>query len=220
MQKFISYLRVSTDKQGASGLGIEAQREIIRKYTEGRGHIVHEFIEFESGKMKDRPQLSEAIHLTKTVNGRLIIAKLDRLSRSVSFIFALKDQGIDFVCADMPEMNTMTLGIFAVIAQSEREMISKRTSDALQAKLRRGEELGTYMKYGMTAEQRELGRVRSAESKRAQNATTAEAIRKLRERGLTYSEIRDTLYITGVRTKTGNKISLDTISKYASGEAK
>mgnify|MGYP001014351229 CR=1 FL=1 len=151
--------------------------------------------------MKDRPQLSEAIHLTKTVNGRLIIAKLDRLSRSVSFIFALKDQGIDFVCADMPEMNTMTLGIFAVIAQSEREMISKRTSDALQAKLRRGEELGTYMKYGMTAEQRELGRVRSAESKRAQNATTAEAIRKLRERGLTYSEIRDTLYITGVRTK-------------------
>jgi len=220
MQKFVSYLRVSTDKQGVSGLGIEAQREIIRKYTEGRGHIIHEFTEFESGKMKDRPQLADAIKLAKDFKATLIIAKLDRLSRSVSFIFALKDQGIDFICADMPEMNTMTLGIFAVIAQAEREKISINTSEALQAKKRRGEELGTYMKYSMTDEQRALGRAKATETKRGKNATTAKAISELRQRGLTYSEIRDTLYIAGVKTKTGKPLSLDTISKYAGGEAR
>jgi DNA invertase Pin-like site-specific DNA recombinase len=131
MQKtFVAYYRVSTQKQGASGLGLDAQKTAIANYVDGR-KIVHEVTEIGSGKKSDRSGLAEAIKIAQQTNSTLIVAKLDRLSREVKLIFALRESGVDFICADMPEANTLTIGIFAVMAQHERELISKRTKEGM-----------------------------------------------------------------------------------------
>jgi DNA invertase Pin-like site-specific DNA recombinase len=141
--KFVSYLRVSTDKQGRSGLGLEAQREAVAQYLNGgRWKLVREFVEVESGKRDDRPELTKALHLCKVTGAKLVIAKLDRLSRDAHFLLGLQKAGVPFVAADMPEANEMVVGIMAVVAQAERKMISERTKAALQAAKRRGVKLG------------------------------------------------------------------------------
>jgi DNA invertase Pin-like site-specific DNA recombinase len=142
MKKYVSYYRVSTAKRGQSGLGLEAQRTAVSTFV-GNASILKEFVEVESGKVNDRPQLVAAIDYAKGKGATLVIAKLDRLSRNAGFIFALRDSGVDFVCADMPDANTLTVGIFAVLAQHERELISSRTKAALQAKKKQGHQLGT-----------------------------------------------------------------------------
>ncbi len=139
--RFISYLRVSTDKQGRSGLGIEAQRASIRGYI-GEGELLCEYVEVESGKRKDRPKLTEALKHCKLTGARLVIAKLDRLSRNAHFLLTLQEEGVRFVAADMPEANNLTVGIMALVAQQEREAISKRTKEALQQAKARGVKLG------------------------------------------------------------------------------
>jgi DNA invertase Pin-like site-specific DNA recombinase len=127
--KFVAYFRVSTDKQGKSGLGLEAQREAVLTYLDGgRWSLVQEFVEVESGKRNDRPEL--------------IIAKLDRLSRNLAFIATLMDSGVEFVAVDNPHANKLTVHILAAVAQHEREMIGQRTRDALQAAKARGKKLG------------------------------------------------------------------------------
>lgn len=141
--KFIAYYRVSTDRQGRSGLGLEAQKKAVRDYLEGgRWPLVQEFTEVESGKRNDRPELSKALHLCKVTGSKLIIAKLDRLSRNASFLLSLRDSGVRFVCADNPEANELTIGILAVVAEDERQRISDRTRTALQAAKARGVKLG------------------------------------------------------------------------------
>ena len=141
--RIISYLRVSTSKQGQSGLGLEAQRSTIASYVNGQGEeTVKEFIEIESGKNNDRPELAQALHLAKITGATVVIAKLDRLSRNAAFLLTLRDSGVKFVAADMPDANDLTVGILAVIAQHEREAISKRTKEALQAAKERGTKLG------------------------------------------------------------------------------
>ncbi|GAB3244119.1 hypothetical protein GCM10027346_41510 [Hymenobacter seoulensis] len=135
---FVSYYRVSTLKQGQSGLGLEAQQAAVKAFVLDPSRIVGEFVEVESGKRNQRPQLQAAIEAARQQGATLLIAKLDRLSRNAGFIFALRDSGVDFVCCDMPDANTLTVGLFAVIAQHERETISKRTRDALTAKKARG----------------------------------------------------------------------------------
>lgn len=141
--KIISYLRVSTAKQGHSGLGIEAQREAIHAYAVRMGaEVSKEFLEVESGKVNSRPQLAAALHLAKVTGSVLVIAKLDRLSRNAAFLLTLRDSGVKFVAADMPEANELTIGIMALVAQQEREAISRRTKEALQAAKRRGKVLG------------------------------------------------------------------------------
>lgn len=142
MKKYVAYYRVSTAKQGTSGLGLEAQSAAVAAFLKGEA-LLAEYVEVESGKKNQRPQLIAAIATAKNQGAVLVIAKLDRLSRNAGFIFALRDSGVDFVCCDIPDANTLTVGIFAVIAQHERETISKRTKDALQAKKARGEKLGT-----------------------------------------------------------------------------
>ena len=142
MKKSIAYYRVSTAKQGISGLGIDAQKAAVATFLKG-ADLLAEFVEVESGKKNQRTELSRAIASAKAQGATLVIAKLDRLSRNAGFIFALRDSGVDFVCCDIPDANTLTVGIFAVIAQHERETISKRTKDALQAKKAKGEKLGT-----------------------------------------------------------------------------
>ncbi|HEY7242626.1 MAG TPA: recombinase family protein [Xanthobacteraceae bacterium] len=141
--KFIAYFRVSTDKQGRSGLGLEAQREAVLAYLNGgRWSLVEEFVEIESGKRNDRPQLAAALAACKKQKAKLVIAKLDRLSRNLAFIATLMDSGVEFVAVDNPHANKLTVHILAAVAQHERELIAQRTRDALQAAKARGKKLG------------------------------------------------------------------------------
>ena len=132
--KFVSYLRVSTAKQGASGLGLDAQRAAVAGFLKGgRWSVIREVVEVESGKRADRPKLAEALALCRLHGAVLLVAKLDRLSRNAAFLFNLRDAGVRFIAADMPEANEMTVGIMAVVAEGERKAISKRTTEALAA---------------------------------------------------------------------------------------
>ncbi|PMQ02966.1 DNA-invertase [Dyella sp. AD56] len=141
--KLVSYLRVSTRKQGESGLGLDAQRAAIAGYAAQRhGTVIQTFTEVESGKLNQRPALAEALHLAKVTGATLVIAKLDRLSRNAAFLLALRDSGVRFVAADMPDANDLTVGIMALVAQQEREAISRRTKEALAAAKARGVCLG------------------------------------------------------------------------------
>jgi DNA invertase Pin-like site-specific DNA recombinase len=157
--KFVSYLRVSTDRQGASGLGLEAQRKAVLDYLNGgRWTLVAEFVETESGAETDRPKLADALALARAHGAKLVIAKLDRLSRDAHFLLGLQNAGVQFVAADMPEANEMVVGIMAVVAQAERKMISKRTKDALAAAKARGQKLGGFRGYVPTAKDGADGR--------------------------------------------------------------
>jgi DNA invertase Pin-like site-specific DNA recombinase len=144
VQKFVAYLRVSTQRQGRSGLGLEAQRHSVNQFVASRGGriIAPEFVEVESGKRDDRPELEKALKRCQATGATLVVAKLDRLSRNAAFLMTLRDSGVSFVAADLPEANTMTVGVMAVVAQHEREAISARTIAALAAAKRRGVKLG------------------------------------------------------------------------------
>jgi len=142
--KIVSYCRVSTVRQGESGLGLEAQRNAIRTYAASCGGVIlEEFVEVESGKAsKNRPKLLAALHQAKITGSVLVIAKLDRLSRNAAFLLTLRDSGVRFIAADMPNANDLTVGIMALVAEQEREAISKRTKEALKAYKDRGAKLG------------------------------------------------------------------------------
>ena len=144
--QFVAYFRVSTDRQGRSGLGLEAQREAVQRYLASvGGTLIAEHIEVESGKRNDRPELAKALAACRRRRGaRLVIAKLDRLSRNVAFIAAVMDSNVEFIACDNPHATRLTLHILAAVAEHEREMISKRTSAALQAAKARGKKLGRY----------------------------------------------------------------------------
>ena len=133
--RFVSYLRVSTKRQGASGLGLEAQRQAIADYLNG-GHweLVQEFMEVESGKRhENRPKLSAALQACKATGSKLIIAKIDRLARNVAFVSNLMEAGVEFVAVDLPGANKFTVHVMAAMAEQEREAISKRVTEALKA---------------------------------------------------------------------------------------
>lgn len=141
--KIVAYQRVSTARQGRSGLGLEAQdRAILEHVRSKNATLVGSFTEIESGKINARPELSKALHLAKVTGATLVIAKLDRLSRNAAFLLALRDSGVRFVAADMPEANDLTVGIMALVAQQEREAIAKRTREALASAKARGVRLG------------------------------------------------------------------------------
>src|ERR1700676_2706529 len=141
--KWISYLRVSTDRQGKSGLGLEAQRTSVTDFLNGgQWKLIKEFVEVESGKRADRPQLEAALAACRLHGAKLVIAKLDRLSRDAHFLLGLDKAGVDFVAADMPNANRLTVGIMAMVAEEERRMISVRTKAAPQDAKTRGTKLG------------------------------------------------------------------------------
>jgi len=200
---YVAYLRVSTKQQGASGLGLEAQQMQVRKFVGGAGEILREYVEVESGKRDDRPQLEKAIRHAKEAGARLLIAKLDRLSRNAAFIFKLRDSGVNFVCADMPEANSLTIGIMAVLAQDERERIAARTKAALEAKKAQGKILGTPANLTEKGRKRGLAvRQENARTDRANVQATELAVR-YREDGLTLREIADKLEEIGMKTRYG-----------------
>ena len=139
--QFVAYYRVSTDRQGRSGLGLEAQQSAVRGYL-GATAPIAVFTEIETGKRNDRPELQRALALCRKRKARLVIAKLDRLSRNLAFIAALMDSGVEFVAVDNPHATRLTLHILAAVAEHEREMIAARTKAALAAAKARGIKLG------------------------------------------------------------------------------
>lgn len=142
-QRLVSYARVSTARQGASGLGLEAQRAAVAAYAAGGRHaLVAEYVEVESGRRDDRPQLQAALAACRLHRATLVIAKLDRLARNVRFIAGIMDSGVDFVACDMPHANRLTLHLMAAMAEHEATAISERTKAALAATKARGVRLG------------------------------------------------------------------------------
>jgi len=142
--RFVAYYRVSTDRQGKSGLGLEAQRDAVQSYLNGGSWTLADAVtEVESGRRTDRPELDRALGLCRLYGATLIVAKLDRLARNVAFISKLMESGVDFVAVDLPQATRFTIHILAAVAEHEREMISQRTKAALDAAKARGVKLGT-----------------------------------------------------------------------------
>ena len=149
MQKtnYICYYRVSTQRQGQSGLGLEAQRSSVIEYLSGKNaNIIDEVTEVESGRKTNRVKLKAAIELCKATNATLLVAKFDRLSRNAKFLLELQESGVRFNAADMPDVDELVIGIMAMVAQHEAKVISERTRAALQAAKDRGVVLGAYDK--------------------------------------------------------------------------
>lgn len=165
--KYVTYFRVSSRKQGKSGLGLEAQQVSVEAFlrTGDWKTKVGEFVEVESGKRNDRPKLAEALALCRIFNATLMIAKLDRLARNVAFIVNLKESGVEFTAADMPTANTFTINIMASVAQQEVEMIADRTRKALATARAKGTRLGR--RDGAIAAFSEMGVRASAEVRTA-----------------------------------------------------
>jgi DNA invertase Pin-like site-specific DNA recombinase len=204
---------VSTQKQGSSGLGLEAQRAAVLAFVADPSQLGGEFVEIESGKKNQRPQLLAAIAEARRAGSTLLIAKLDRLSRNAGFIFALRDSGVEFVCCDMPDANTLTVGLFAVIAQHERETISKRTKDALAAKKARGAQLGSPQ--NLTLDAIAHGRAimqRNAREHQA-NRQAAQLAELLRAKGETLWQIAAKLNEAGYRTRRGKEFQATTVQR-------
>jgi DNA invertase Pin-like site-specific DNA recombinase len=167
---FVSYLRVSTERQGRSGLGLEAQRRAVADFLAGGSwQHVAEVVEVESGARDARPRLAEALALCRVHGATLVIAKLDRLSRDAAFLLNLQKAGVRFVAADMPEANELVVGIMAVVAQAERKMISARTKAALAAAKARGVQLGN----PGNLRNRDLGSVRATQERVRRSAARA-----------------------------------------------
>lgn len=142
-RRFVAYFRVSTDKQGRSGLGLEGQQEAVKQHVASvGGRIVDDFVEVESGRKNDRTKLAAALDACRKHRAVLVIAKLDRLSRDAAFLLNLRDAGVEFIAADMPTANRLTVGIMALVAEEEARMISARTKAALAAAKARGVKLG------------------------------------------------------------------------------
>ena len=141
--KYVIYYRVSTKRQGRSGLGLRGQKNAVLAFLNGsKSRIVAEYTEIESGKRDDRPQFLKAVKSAQENDATLLVAKLDRLSRDLHFVTGLQKEGIDFTACDMPDANRLTINIMAAMAQQEREMISERTKTALSAAKAKGRKLG------------------------------------------------------------------------------
>ena len=208
--KFISYLRVSTKKQGISGLGLEAQRETVSTYLNGGSwQLVAELVEVESGGKNDRPKLAEALLLCRLHGATLIVAKLDRLARNAHFLMGLQNAGVDFVAADMPDANRMTVGILACVAEGESKMTSLRTKAALAAAKANGVKLGAYHKDDKTVF---IGRTgTTADATKARDAHVAKANAKAADLApllasmadLSHSEVARRLTADGILSPRG-----------------
>lgn len=212
-QKYVVYLRCSTSKQHDSGLGLEAQRAACEAFTQN-GEVLREFVEVESGGKSDRPELLAAIDLARRSKATLIVAKLCRLARSVSFVSALMESGIDFIAADNPNATKLTIHILSAMAEFERDQISKRTKEALAAAKARGVKLGNpkltndqRRKGGVTA-----GRIAKEKAKRSV-AHLIDMMKAFRRDGLSLQAIADRLNSMGERTTRGGLYSTSTVHR-------
>lgn len=194
MTQYISYIRVSTNKQGSSGLGLEAQQAAITAFLKG-GSVMAEYVEVESGRKNDRPQLHEALAHAKREDATLVIAKLDRLARDVHFISGLMKTGVEFVACDIPYANSLTLHVIAAVAEYEAKLISERTIAALMAAKARGVKLGTPNPYAGVEARRVTARARNAEAMAFAKAA--------REAGKSLRVIAQELKVAGIKASEG-----------------
>src|SRR3954447_5505738 len=198
---FVAYYRVSTERQGRSGLGLDAQRKAVEDFLNGGNwRLVAEFTEVESGKQSDRPALAKAFQACRLRRAKLVIAKLDRLSRDAHFLLGLEKAGVDFVAADMPTANRLTVGIMAMVADEERRMISKRVKEALAAAKARGTRLGTPGNLRNGEVGRARGTARNAEVSRERDRRVAPIVTALRGDGANLSQIAAALNARGIPT--------------------
>lgn len=208
--KVVAYYRVSTSKQGRSGLGLDAQRHPVREFLSSRSaSLLGEFVEVESGKVDSRPQLEAALAQCDLTGATLVVAKLDRLSRNVAFLATLQDSGTRFLCVDIPEANELTIHIMAAVAQAERKAISRRTKEALAAAKARGVKLGGNR--GNAADLR-LGAAASAARRtgvaNARARKVARQIEIARQNGATsLNDIAEALNSRGIMTARGGRWS-------------
>ena len=218
----VSYLRVSTKKQGLSGLGLEAQRAAVAEYAAKEGlKVVAEYVEVESGKKADRPELLEALNHCRAAKACLVVAKLDRLARNVAFLSGLMEAGVDFVACDNPTANKFTVHILAAVAEQEAKAISERTRVALAAAKKRGVLLGSARPghwEGLEAKRKAGSKrgVRRAAELRTQaaklhNSMAVTVALTLRQAGMSWLEIAAELNRRGLVTRRGNNWSKSSV---------
>jgi len=191
---------------------LDAQRASVRAYLKD-GKLLAEYVEIESGKRNDRPELAKALAHARREGATLIIAKLDRLARSVAFIFALRDSGVKFIACDMPEANTLTIGLLAAMAQHERELISERTKAALSAKKARGFKLGTPANLTPNATLKAAAARRRYALEDSSNRMATELALLYRERGLSYRAIAEKLNSNGHASRRGKRFYSSTVER-------
>ena len=204
---FVSYLRVSTVRQGHSGLGVDAQRSAVAGFIAGRsGELTAEFVEVESGRKNDRPQLASALDLCRRKRAVLVIAKLDRLARNVAFVSRLMESGAEFVAVDNPHANKLMVHMLAAFAEHERDQISARTKAALAVAKARGVRLGN-----PRIESAKASAIASEQAARFR-AGVAGMARALKDEGRTLQAVAEELNARGVRTARGRSWYPSTIS--------
>jgi len=200
--QYVIYYRVSTKKQGQSGLGLEAQKTIVKSYVKD-SVVIAEYTEIETGKNANRPQLKSALQMCKEKNATLIVAKLDRLARNLHFVTSLQASNVDFVCCDMPTANKLTVHIIAAIAENEAMLISTRTKQALAEKKKQGIKLGNPHNNGLTSNSIAKGmnvrRENALYNERNRQAGTL--ILSMRNNGSKWSEIVQELNVNGFKTR-------------------
>jgi DNA invertase Pin-like site-specific DNA recombinase len=218
----VSYLRVSTKKQGASGLGLEAQRAAVAEYAAREGlRVVAEYVEVESGKKAARPELGKALEHCRAAKACLVVAKLDRLARNVAFLSALMEAGLDFVALDNEHANKFTLHVLAAVAEQEARATSERTKAALAAAKRRGVLLGSSRVghwRGLEAKRlagsrrgvKRAAELRTQAARQHNGMAVAEALR-LRREGLSWMDIASILNERGLVTRRGNHWSKSSV---------
>lgn len=212
MMHFVAYYRVSTKSQGASGLGLDAQEAAVRAHV-GAGHLVASYTDIESGTRKgnQRPELAKAIVHCRRERAILLIAKLDRLARNVHFVTGLMEAGVEFVAADMPQANKLTIQILAAVAEAEAEATSARTKAALAAAKVRGVRLGKPA--NLTADARAAGAAARRDRAAADYARLVPLVTSLQERGASLRAIAEHLNGLGEVTRTGKPFRANTVHR-------
>jgi DNA invertase Pin-like site-specific DNA recombinase len=210
---FVAYYRVSTKRQGMTRLGLDAQKAMVQRFIRPGQQIITEYIEIESGKVDKRPKLQQAIDECSLNGSTLLIAKLDRLSRNAQFILKLRDSKVPFIAVDMPDANNLTIGLLAVVAQHEREMISDRTKRALQVKKQQGYRLGT--PENLTDHSREIAsKVRTENAlNNPQNQLASELIYLYKSTGLNYLQIANKLNKKGIKTRSDKSFHATSVKR-------
>lgn len=213
MKKFIAYYRVSRKEQGISGLGLSAQKSSVEKYvTSQDGIILNDFTEIETGTNKrERVEIHKAIELAKNEGAILIIAKLDRLARNVSFVSSLMDAGIEFLAVDMPSANNFTIHIFSALAEQEAKLISSRTRLALAELKKKGVKLGNPQNLTSEARAKGVNKIKENAMNNDRNRQAQSIILNCKEKEMSYRQIADYLNELNFKTRHGNKFYAPTV---------
>lgn len=204
---YVAYYRVSTQRQGQSGLGLEGQQQAVRAFCQP----AESFTEVESGKNNNRPELAKAIAACKRLGATLVVAKLDRLARNVAFVSTLMESGVEFIACDNPTANRLTVHILAAVAEDEARRISERTKAALQAAKARGVKLGNTRNLITSAAP--IARAANVAAAERHKAEVLPVARQLRDAGRTLSEIADILTGRGLLTRRGKAWSATAVMR-------